>query len=328
MQGPSIDCKYPDRTQSNHAKSEQKIRWVLVLTFVVMIFEIIFGHLTKSMALLADGYHMGTHFGALLLSYLVYYFARSKSLKSRLNFGTGKLLSLGGYTNAVLLFAIALWILAESVQSWLVPREIQYVEALWVAVIGLLVNLACAFILGHEGHSHSSQEHDHDHNHHDHSHAEHSHNHSHETKDHNFKSALAHVIADAVTSVLAILALLFGMWQGWSWLDPAMGVVGAVVIARWAYSLIKVTGLELLDGKIDGLLFEKIKKEFEDNRFDLLDFHIWNSGPNYYIGSAIVKNKTEFLNDGSNSIKKTLKDFKTHIQKQFPNVHFTIEMGE
>lgn len=329
MKNESIDCRYPDIIEIGYQKNEKKILWVLVITLAVMVVEIVYGYLTKSMALLADGYHMATHFGALLISYLVYLFARSARLRNSLNFGTGKLLSLGGYTNAILLFVVAMWIVYESIEAWLNPQPILYNEALWVAVIGLIVNLVSALILGHEshennhGHNHSHEE-SKDHNH------KHSHHHEHDDSiptqartnhDHNFKSALAHVISDAVTSVLAIVALLMGAWKGWNWLDPMMGMVGAVVIGRWSYSLLKVTALELLDGKIDAMLFNRIKKEFEDNNLQIIDFHIWNSGPNYYIGSAIVKKMSQ-------PMVKSLQEFKDHIEKQFPKVHFTIEVND
>lgn len=316
MKNESIDCRYPDVIEIGYQKNEKKILWVLLITLAVMIVEIIYGYLTKSMALLADGYHMATHFGALLISYLVYLFARSARLRSSLNFGTGKLLSLGGYTNAILLFVVAMWIVYESIEAWLNPQPILYKEALWVAAVGLVVNLVSALILGHESHDHS----------HEHSHEEskahnHKNDHHHHDHDHNFKSALAHVISDAVTSVLAIVALLMGAWKGWSWLDPMMGMVGAVVIGRWSYSLLKVTALELLDGKIDAMLFNRIKKEFEDNNLQIIDFHIWNSGPNYYIGSAIVKKMSQ-------PMVRSLREFKDHIEKQFPKVHFTIEVND
>lgn len=331
MKNESIDCRYPDIIELGHQKNEKKILWVLLLTLTVMVVEIIYGYLTKSMALLADGYHMATHFGALLISYLVYLFARSARLRASLNFGTGKLLSLGGYTNAILLFVVAMWIVYESIEAWLNPQPILYKEALWVAVIGLIVNLISAWILGHDhdrkpSHSHGeSQIHSHNHGA-DHSHENHAHKDplqspTNKNHDHNFKSALAHVISDAVTSVLAIAALLIGSWKGWAWLDPMMGIVGAVVIGRWSYLLLKATALELLDGKIDAMLFNRIKKEFADNNLQIVDFHIWNSGPNYYIGSAIVKKM-------SKPMVKSLQDFKNHIEKQFPKVHFTIEIND
>jgi cation diffusion facilitator family transporter len=286
-------------------QNEKRTLWVVLLTTLMMFVEIIAGYVTGSMALLADGYHMASHAGALGIAYIVYRLARSPAIASRLSFGSGKLLPLGGYTSAVGLGIIAIWMIAESVNRLLNPVDIQFAEAIAIAVVGLVVNLLSALILGGHTHSHDHHEHHHDH-HHDHEHGDgHHHHHEHEhVDDHNHKSAVVHVIADAFTSVLAIIALSIGSYFSTSWLDPAMGIVGALVILRWAYTLCKSTARELLDAQTDLIDIESVRATLSEKNIQLLDFHAWKTGPSNFSCSMIVKTKAKNSNDFYRSLLK------------------------
>src|SRR5262245_39313867 len=214
---------------ADHEKIERPTRLVIVLTLVMMVAEIAAGLVTGSMALVADGWHMATHAGALALSAAAYAYARRHARSSRYVFGTGKVGDLAGFASAVLLAAIAALIAFESVEHLLARPAIRFDEAILVAVIGLAVNLASAWILG-AGHVHA-HEHEHGHDH------PHGHVHAHAHADHNLRSAYLHVLADALTSVFAIGELLAGKFLGWDWMDPVCGLVGALVILRWSLAL-------------------------------------------------------------------------------------------
>ena len=216
---------------SKIGSNEKKTIFVVILTFITMIVEVFYGYITGSMALLADGWHMASHVGALGISVIAYRLARSKKLNDKFSFGAGKLIPLGGYTSALMLGLVAVFMAVESFERFLNPTTINFTTAISVSVVGLVVNLLSAGLLW--------DSHGHDHHHHD--HEDHVH-------DHNHKSALIHVIADAFTSVLAIVALITGKYFGWNWADPIMGIVGSVVILKWAYGLCKATIWELLDG--------------------------------------------------------------------------------
>jgi len=262
------------KTHASAARNQRKMFWVILLTFVTMILEIIAGHLTGSMSLLADGWHMGSHVAALFLSYIVYQLAASRSFNAHFTFGTAKLYSLGGYTSAIGLTIIALMMSYESVIRFFNPVKIEFNEALWVCVIGLIVNLASAFILKGDGHDHG---HDHDHHDaHDHGHDEHHHHDHHH--DHNHESALAHVLADALTSVTAIIALLIGKYFDIVWIDPLIGLAGAAVILKWSYGLIHNTGRELLDAKVKTTDSDRLKKLLEVDGGKVVDLHVWSVG--------------------------------------------------
>lgn len=241
--------------------NQRRVGWVIALTATTMVAEIVAGTLTGSMALLADGWHMSTHAAALSVAFLAYRFARKHAADRRYAFGTGKTEALGGFASAILLGLVAVAMIWESGERLSTPVPIRFEEALLVAVLGLLVNLASAFLLGHE---------DHDHGHHGH----------HDHHDHNIKAAYLHVLADALTSVLAIAALLAGRQWGWVWLDPAAGILGAIVIARWAAGLLKDTGAVLLDGAVDEAEIRAIREAIEadaDNR--VVDLHVWRVAP-------------------------------------------------
>lgn len=256
----------------SHARNERRTRLVVLLSAVMMVAEISVGTITGSMALVADGWHMATHTLALGVSAWAYWLARRWSSDPRYSFGTGKLGSLAGFASALGLAAVAIGIVWESVTRFWEPREIEFREALLVAVIGLLVNLASAALLGH-GHDH-----DHDHEHeHEHEHAGGNAPHHH---DHNLRSAYLHVLADALTSVLAIAALAAGWWFGARWLDPAVGIVGAVVILVWSRGLIRDTAGVLLDRMPDPALCDRVRARIEEpGDARIQDFHLWQVGP-------------------------------------------------
>ena len=258
-----------------HDDNARRTMWVVGLTAVMMVAEIIAGYWTGSMALLADGFHMATHAGALGVAAAAYAYARKHSENARFSFGTGKVGDLAGFASALVLGIVALGIGFESIRRLFEPTSIAFGEAAIIATVGLAVNIVSAVLLS-GGHSHG---HDHDHGHDHHSHTAHS-------TDNNLRSAYVHVLADALTSVLAIVALLAGRFAGWTWLDPAMGIVGAVVIARWSWSLMRVTGSVLLD-TTDDHVAEEIRELVEtpgDSR--ITDLHVWRVGPDAH--AAIV----------------------------------------
>ncbi len=259
-----------------HEAHERRTRWVVALTAAMMVIEIVAGWLTGSMALLADGMHMATHAGALGVAALAYAIARRHADNPRFTFGTGKVGDLAGFASALVLAMVALGIGVESALRLLTPARIAYDEAIWIAALGLAVNLASAWLLG-GGHHHG-----HGHDHHDQSH-HHDGDHHH---DNNLRSAYFHVLADALTSVLAIVALLAGRYLGWAWMDAAMGLVGAAVIARWSWGLLKDTGAVLVDAAANPGLEAEIREAIEDGDAQIADLHVWRVGPGRY--AAIV----------------------------------------
>lgn len=282
-----------------HEKGERRTIQVLVMTAVTMIIEIVAGIAFGSMALLADGWHMGTHVAAFMIAVLAYRYARKHQNTSRFTFGTGKVTVLGGYTSAIALLVVALVMSIESIQRILSPKDIYFNEAIGVAILGLVVNLVCAFIL--QGH----------HDHHN-EHGQHAH-------DHNLKAAYLHVLADALTSVLALVALFSGKLYGWNWLDPIMGIIGALVITWWSFSLLKETRPILLDEYIDESKMLSIKEVVEsdsDNR--ITDLHLWKVGPNDY--AIIVSLVTHF--------PKPIEHYRK-LLKNIPNLsHITVEVNQ
>ncbi len=257
---------------SSHEENARRTLWVVVLTLVMMVAEIAAGYLTSSMALLADGFHMATHAGALGIAAAAYAYAKRHARSPRFSFGTGKVGDLGGFASALILALVSLGIAIESVMRLLDPAKVQFDTATLIAIVGLLVNIISALLLGHG--------HDHDHDHH-HDHAPH-----HSGHDNNLRSAYVHVLADALTSVLAIAALLAGRYLGWVWLDPMMGIVGAIVIARWAWSLMGVTAGVLLDQTDEHVATEirELVEQAGDAR--ITDLHVWRVGPEAH--AAIV----------------------------------------
>jgi cation diffusion facilitator family transporter len=287
---------------SAHEENAKRTLWVVALTLVMMVGEITAGYLTGSMALLADGFHMATHAGALGIAAAAYGYAKRHACSKRYSFGTGKVGDLGGFASALILGMVSLAIGVESVLRLLQPTEVQFGTATLIAIVGLIVNLVSALLLGH-GHSH-----DHDH-----------HGHGHHGNDNNLRSAYAHVIADALTSVLAIVALLAGRYLGWVWLDPAMGIVGAIVIARWAWSLMGVTASVLLDQTdehVAGEIRELVEKPGDAT---ITDLHVWRVGPQAH--AAIVSVIGE-ATANTESIRERLKPVHeiSHLTVEFRSV--------
>lgn len=254
--------QHDHRFHLDHGHGERSTHRVIVLTLTMMVIEIAAGTVFGSMALLADGWHMGTHAVALGITALAYYFARRHADNPRFTFGTGKVAELGGFASAVVLAVVAIIMAAESLQRLIAPQPIRFNEAIAVAVVGLIVNVISAFMLQ------DRPSHDHPH--------EQGRRHHH---DHNLKAAYLHVLADALTSLLAIVALLTGKAFGWVWMDPCMGIVGAIIITKWAYGLLIDTGRILLDRDVDPRLVSEIVQRIEtesDNR--VADIHVWRVG--------------------------------------------------
>ena len=260
--------------------AERNTRWAVLLTVVMMIAEIAGGMIYNSMALLADGWHMSSHALALGLAVAAYAAARRLSDHPRFAFGTWKIEVLGGYTSAVFLIAIAGLMLFHSLERLISPQPIVYDQAILVAVLGLLVNLACAWLLKDDHHHHH---HGHDHHHHAHDHKHEHHDHGEHHHDLNLRAAYLHVLTDALTSLLAIFALIGGKLWGADWLDPVMGIVGSCVVAIWAVGLIKETSSVLLDAEMDRPLTEQVRHCLEhEHAAELTDLHIWRVGKQHY----------------------------------------------
>ncbi|AOY60369.1 CDF family Co(II)/Ni(II) efflux transporter DmeF [Desulfococcus multivorans] len=249
-----------------HQENEKKTLSVIILTGITMLAEIIAGVVTGSMALLADGWHMGTHAFALGITYFAYVMARRFSDSSKFAFGTGKFGILSAYTSALFLGGTALYMIVESLSRFVHPVNIAFDEAILVAIIGFAVNLLSIRILHGKGGEHHGHDHEHDHRH----------DHSHHTHDHNLRAAYLHVIADALTSVLAIAALISGKFFGWSFLDPVMGIVGGLLIARWAWGLLRSSALILLDAHRDKDIHSAIVDAIESDGDSIVaDLHVW-----------------------------------------------------
>jgi cation diffusion facilitator family transporter len=282
-----------------HKKGARRTQQVLVLTALTMVVEIVVGAMSGSMALLADGWHMGTHVAAFMITLFTYNYARKHHGNALFAFGAGKVGVLGGFASAIALAVVALVMAVESLQRIFEPRPIHFEEAIGVAILGLIVNVVCAFLL--ESH-HDHGAHDHDAHHHD----------------HNLKAAYLHVLADAFTSVLAIIALVSAKMFGWHQLDPLMGIVGAVVITNWAYGLLKETAPILLDNKPeedDKLFIMETIENDADNR--VADLHLWKVGPDAY--AVIVSLVTHF--------PRPIENYKA-LLRDFPKLsHITVEVN-
>ena len=271
--------KHRHRYNIEDGHGERNTRRVIVLTLSMMIIEIAAGYLFGSMSLLADGWHMGTHAVALSITAFAYYYARRNSDNPNYSFGTGKVGVLGGFSSAVVLAVIAILIGVESIQRLVSPQPIRFNEAIAVAFVGLVVNVISAFLLQEKHGHHHGHGHDHDHNK--------------KFRDHNLRAAYFHVLADALTSVLAIIALFTGKAFGWIWMDPIMGIVGALIISRWSYGLLVDTGKVLLDRDVNQEAVEEIRAIIEadsDNRVS--DLHVWRVGSHHL--SAIVSIVTHY----------------------------------
>ena len=291
----------------NHAFGQDKRRpgesrtiIVIGLTAITMVVEILAGIKYGSMALLADGLHMASHTVALSITAFAYIYARRNARNTKYSFGTGKVNALGGYTGALLLALFALFMAFESVARVVNPVEIIFNQAIFVAVLGLVVNGISVIILGVDDHHHHNE------------HAGHGH-------DHNLKSAYLHVLADALTSMLAILALLAAKYFGMVWMDPVMGIVGAVLVARWSYSLLAATSAVMLDHQAPQKVLDKIKMVLEsDIDTEVVDLHVWSIGPEIYSAqiSIVARNPV------------SLTEYKSRIPGTLGIVHTSIEINK
>ncbi|CAH1572984.1 CDF family Co(II)/Ni(II) efflux transporter DmeF [Vibrio jasicida] len=287
---------------SHNQKGEKRTLYVLILTVTTMVVEIAAGTMFGSMALLADGWHMGTHAAAFCITLFAYRYAKQNAHNDRFSFGTGKVSVLGGFTSAIALGIVALMMMVESIHRLFNPESIQFNEAIMVAVIGLVVNLASMLLL--------QDHHHHGHDHHDHHGHDHEHHH-----DHNLTAAYFHVLADTLTSLLAIVALIVGKFYGWVWLDAMMGIVGAVVIGKWTLGLMKQTAPVLLDESIDKNYRKEIRKSI-DPYAEVVDLHIWKVSGHHYSAAIALKNKSD----------KTLDEFKQILAKFDKIHHLTLEV--
>ena len=306
---PSLNLPPPHVFDQGNPAAERNTRWAVLLTVVVMVAEIIGGILFNSMALLADGWHMSSHALALGLSLLAYAAARRFARDGRFTFGTWKIEVLGGYTSALCLVAVAGLMLYHSVQRLFSPVAIHYDQAILLAALGLVVNLVCAFLLR------DSPDHHHGHEHHGHEHHDHDRH-----QDLNLRSAYLHVLTDAATSVLAIVALTGGKFWGADWLDPVMGLVGAGLVGIWAFGLLRDTGRVLLDAEMDAPVVAEIVEVIEQGPVaaEIVDFHVWRVGRGKYacILSLLVEEQVE------------PEQFKERLSVHDELVHVTVEVNQ
>ncbi len=305
--------------QDQERAGEKRTLMVVILTAIMMVIEVAAGLIYGSMALLADGLHMASHATALGVAFFAYVVSRRLAIDRRLTFGTGKINSLAGFASAVMLMGFVLVMAIESTNRLFNPLAIAFDQALIVAVVGLAVNAVCAWILiaTPHGHNHGpvreldaghggghGDDHEHDHGHHHH-------------HDHNLRAAYLHVLADALTSLLAIVALLAGKYFGALWLDPAMGIVGAVLVARWSFGLIRDSSLVLLDSQADESRVTVLRKSLEDQSGDeVTDLHVWS------IGHGIFAAEIAIVSDDP----KTPEYYKSLIPEDLAITHATVEI--
>ncbi|MBF0264165.1 MAG: CDF family Co(II)/Ni(II) efflux transporter DmeF [Gammaproteobacteria bacterium] len=289
-------------------QKENKVKMVFALTTIIMVLEIAAGTWSGSMALLADGWHMGTHSAAFAIAIFAYSYARKHSNNQSFSFGTGKVNYLGGFASAVALAIVALMMIIESVQRILEPNAILFNEAIIVAIIGLTVNVISVFLLHDDHHHHHHDDHHHDHHGHEHHH------------DHNLKAAYFHVLADTLTSVLAIIALLAGKFYGLLWVDAIMGIVGAVIIMRWSYGLVKESSSILLDKSVTNSALCKAVEDIQATKDTIItDLHSWKvaSADQSIIFSINAKEPLE-----TNQYKEIIKKYMPQLS------HISIEVNK
>jgi cation diffusion facilitator family transporter len=307
-----------------HEHNERKTWIVIAITTVMMIAEIVGGIWFGSVALIADGLHMSTHTGALLIAALAYSYSRRYAHDHRFAFGTGKLGDLAAFSSAIVLAMVALLIVYESIERFFHPVDIAFGEAIPIAFLGLAVNLVSAFLLrddhhhhhghghdhGHDDHEHGDHGHEHDHKH-DHAHPAHDHGHDRHAayrRDNNLRAAFVHVATDVVVSVLVIVGLFAASALNWLWLDPAVGLLGAAVVGIWAFNLLRSAGAVLLDMSPDPTLPQKIADRLEQNGDRIFDLHLWRVGPGHVAGIvSLVSSQPQ----GPGVYKKRLADLRS-----------------
>ncbi|WP_354623571.1 CDF family Co(II)/Ni(II) efflux transporter DmeF [Psychromonas sp. MME2] len=296
---------------ASNNRGERNTWYVFYLTVITMVAEIIAGSIYGSMALLADGWHMGTHAAAFLITLFAYAYARNHNNNPQFSFGTGKVSVLGGFTSAIALGLVALIMAVESAVRLFNPEQIHFQEAIWVAVIGLIVNVVSVFLL--------KDDHAHGHTHTHHSHADSHHAHHHHGQDHNLRAAYFHVMADALTSVLAIAALLMGKYFALNSLDPLMGIVGALIITRWSWGLLKQTAPILLDKSIEPEYQRAIIKVIEEHHdHEVADIHIWSVSADHYAAVISIVSHRPFTTQ-----------YYQELLNQFERLsHLTIEVNQ
>jgi cation diffusion facilitator family transporter len=304
---PIADWRHTHIFDEGNPLAERNTRWAVVLTAIMMVAEIAGGWMFNSMALLADGWHMSSHALALGLSVLAYGAARRFAHDPRFAFGTWKIEVLGGYTSAIFLVGVAALMLYQSIERLIAPTPIHYEQAIALAGVGLWVNLACAWLLK-EGQAHH--------------HADHPHKHSSHTRHHqdlNLRSAYLHVIADATTSVLAMVALVGGKFWGANWLDPVMGIIGAGLVAVWAWGLLRDSGRILLDAEMDAPVVAEIHEVLATSpvKADITDLHVWRVGKGKYacIVSLAIKDQA------------TPDEFRRRLSVHDELAHITVELN-
>ena len=303
MKESTIQWEHSHDFGVDSAQNKSKVKIVFWLTTIIMVLEIAAGTWSGSMALLADGWHMGTHSAAFLIAIFAYSYAKKNANNKSFSFGTGKVNYLGGFASAIALAIVALLMILESVQRIIEPNNIHFNEAIIVAVVGLIVNIVSAFILKD------------DHHHHDH-HGDSDHHHDH---DHNMKAAYLHVLADALTSVLAIVALLTGKYMGIIWIDPIMGIVGAIVILHWSYGLIKESSTVLLDKSVDVSTFEKISQTLDKRNTIINDIHVWKIASTHQAAILSVSSQSPLSTE----------EYKKILSESLPQLsHVSVEVNK
>jgi cation diffusion facilitator family transporter len=284
-------CENAGALPPSAAANENRMRAVVLVAAGTMVLELVVGFLSGSLALTVDGVHMATHVGALGLSALAYWFARTRARHAAFSFGTGKVNALAGFSSGLLLLVTAAWMAIESLERLFAPRSIDFMEALPVAVFGLLVNLGSAKLLhGGIAPAHpAASDHGHDHDHsHDHAHGD-AHNHVH-NHDHNLNAAYMHVVADALTSLLAIVALVLGMWLGWTFLDPVTGIVGGLIVGHWSIGLLRTSGRVLVDATTSPETESLLRSKLEAiDGVRVCDLHLWEAGPGERYGMVTLE---------------------------------------
>lgn len=300
MSNSIIEWEHSHNFGIDSDKNTSKVKVVFWLTTVIMVLEIGAGTWSGSMALLADGWHMGTHSAAFLIAIFAYSYAKKHSNNKSFSFGTGKVNYLGGFASAIALAIVALMMVLESIQRLVEPQNIHFNEAIVVAFIGLVVNIVSAIILKDDHHHHAHEE---DSNHH---------------HDHNLKAAYMHVLADTLTSVLAIVALLIGKYIGLIWVDAVMGIVGAMVIFHWSFGLIKESSKVLLDKSVDVSILDKISIAMKEKESVIKDIHVWKIANSHQAGILSVSSASPL---DAEEYKNILKEFLPQLS------HVSIEIN-